>query len=133
MKAYIYWITFVAVNGGLLFGLNMAGISGAVNSIQDFFQLTDNGIGMVVSSLTIGCLLGALFTGALADRFGRKTIFLSVALLFLFFGLRVSAIRGDVDTLPCNGRIRGRSRIGCRPDVYFRGCTCLPTGDVGLV
>ena len=87
MKSYIYWITFVAVNGGLLFGLNMAGISGAVNSIQDFFQLTDNGIGMVVSSLTIGCLLGALFTGALADRFGRKTIFLSVAILFLFSSL----------------------------------------------
>ncbi|MBQ7823888.1 MAG: sugar porter family MFS transporter [Bacteroidaceae bacterium] len=87
MNKYIYWITFVAVNGGLLFGLNMAGISGAVNSIQDFFSLTDNGIGIVVSSLTIGCLLGALFTGMLADKFGRKKIFLSVALLFILSSL----------------------------------------------
>lgn len=87
MNKYIYWITFVAVNGGLLFGLNMAGISGAVNTIQDFFSLTDNGIGMVVSSLTIGCLLGALYTGTLADKFGRKKVFITVALLFIISSL----------------------------------------------
>ena len=38
---YLYWITFVAINGGLLFGLNMAGISGAVDMIKGEFSLTD--------------------------------------------------------------------------------------------
>ena len=42
---YLYWITFVAINGGLLFGLNMAGISGAVDMIKGQFSLTDSGFG----------------------------------------------------------------------------------------
>ena len=63
MNHKIYWITFVAVMGGFIFGLNMAGISGAVNSIRDVFDLSDGGLGLVVSALTIGCLVGSLFTG----------------------------------------------------------------------
>jgi len=39
---YLYWTTFVAINGGLLFGLNMAGISGAVDMIKGQFSLTDS-------------------------------------------------------------------------------------------
>lgn len=45
MNRKIYWITFVAVMGGFIFGLNMAGISGAVNSIRDVFDLSDRGAG----------------------------------------------------------------------------------------
>lgn len=83
MNRNVCRITFLAVIGGFIFGLNMAGISGAVNSIRDLFDLSDGGIGLVVSALTIGCLAGALFTGALADRFGRRKVFLIVALLFI--------------------------------------------------
>lgn len=83
MNRNVYWITFLAVIGGFIFGLNMAGISGAVDSIRDLFNLTDGGIGWVVSALTVGCLAGALMTGTFADRYGRKKIFLAVALLFI--------------------------------------------------
>lgn len=79
----IYWITGVTVLGGFLFGLNMAGISGAVNSIRDVFDLSEGGVGLVVSALTLGCLAGSLFTGSLADRFGRRRLFLAVAVLFI--------------------------------------------------
>ncbi len=83
MNKRIYFITFIAVIGGFIFGLNMAGISGAVSSIQQIFSLSDGGIGFVVSVLTIGCLIGALFTGRFADRYGRKKIFVSVSVLFV--------------------------------------------------
>ena len=79
---YLYWCTFISVTGGLLFGLNMAGISGAVNSIRDLFMLSDSSIGMVVSSLTLGCLTGALVSGSLADKFGRKKTLITTACLF---------------------------------------------------
>mgnify|MGYP001224226583 CR=1 FL=1 len=82
-KKNINLVTAIAVIGGFIFGLNMAGISGGVESIKDAFSLTDNGIGLVVSSLTIGCLLGAMFTGNFADRYGRKKVFLAIALLFV--------------------------------------------------
>ena len=87
MNRNIHWILFIAVIGGFLFGLNMAGISGAVNSIREVFDLSDGGIGLVVSALTIGCLAGSLFTGGFADRYGRRKVFLAVALLFVVSSL----------------------------------------------
>jgi len=86
-KISLYWIVFVAVNGGFLFGLNMAGISGAVNSIQFSFNLSDGSLGTVVSILTLGCLFGALFTGHFADKYGRKKIMLFTSVLFAISAL----------------------------------------------
>ena len=71
---YLYWITFVAINGGLLFGLNMAGISGAVDMIKGEFSLSDSGLGTVAALLTVGCLVGALFTGSFTEKYGRKNV-----------------------------------------------------------
>jgi sugar porter (SP) family MFS transporter len=84
---YLYWITFVAINGGLLFGLNMAGISGANSLIKSEFSLDDSGLGMVASLLTIGCLIGALFTGYFTKKFGRKKVMLTTALLYVLSSL----------------------------------------------
>lgn len=84
---YLYWVTFVAINGGLLFGLNMAGISGAVEMIKGAFSLTDSGLGTVAALLTIGALLGALFTGNFTERFGRKKVMVFTALLYIVSAL----------------------------------------------
>lgn len=80
---YLYRITFVAVNGGLMFGLNMAGISGANEMLRGEFQLSDGGLGFVAALLTMGCLLGALFTGSLADTCGRKKVMIATAVLYI--------------------------------------------------
>lgn len=107
---YIYWITFVAINGGLLFGLNMASVAGAVNSIQDVFSLTDGGLGAVVSVLTIGCLIGALSTGYFADKFGRKKVLVIASILFLISALG-SALSGSAIALAVY-RIIGGIAVG---------------------
>lgn len=84
---YLYWITFVAVNGGLMFGLNMGGIAGATHMIREGFNLTDGGLGTVAALLTVGCLAGALFTGRFADRYGRKKVMLATAVLYIVSAL----------------------------------------------
>jgi sugar porter (SP) family MFS transporter len=84
---YLYWITFVAINGGLLFGLNMAGISGAVDMIKGQFSLTDSGLGTVAALLTIGCLVGALFTGNFTEKYGRKKVMVATAVLYVISAL----------------------------------------------
>lgn len=84
---YLYWITFVAVNGGLLFGLNMAGIAGATDMIKSEFSLSDSGLGTVAALLTIGCLVGALFTGNIADKIGRKKVMILTAIMYVIAGL----------------------------------------------
>ncbi len=89
---YLYWITFVAINGGLLFGLNMAGISGAVDMIKGEFSLTDSGLGTVAALLTFGCLIGALFTGNFTEKYGRKKVMIFTAVVYIIsaFGCALS-------------------------------------------
>ncbi len=84
---YLYWITFVAINGGLLFGLNMAGISGATEMLKGEFSLTDSGLGTVAALLTIGCLIGALFTGNFTEKHGRKNVMIFTAILYIISAL----------------------------------------------
>jgi sugar porter (SP) family MFS transporter len=86
-KKYLYWITFVAINGGLLFGLNMAGISGAVDMIKGKFALSDSGLGTVAALLTIGCLVGALLTGNFTEKYGRKKVMIATAILYIISAL----------------------------------------------
>jgi sugar porter (SP) family MFS transporter len=80
---YLYWIIFVAINGGLLFGLNMAGIAGATEMLKAEFSLTDSGLGTVTALLTVGCLIGALFTGNFTERYGRKNVMVFTAILYI--------------------------------------------------
>ena len=84
---FLIWVTFVAVLGGLLFGLNMAGISGAVDGIKSDFALTDSGLGTVAALLTIGCLIGALFTGNFTEKYGRKKVMIATAVLYIISAL----------------------------------------------
>lgn len=86
----INWMTFVAVNGGLLFGLNMAGISGAITGVQDFFELDQMETGLAVSSIMIGCLVGALVAGYFGDKYGRKRTMFITAFLFVLSALLCS-------------------------------------------
>jgi sugar porter (SP) family MFS transporter len=84
---FLTWVTFVAVMGGLLFGLNMAGISGAVDGIKGDFSLTDSGLGTVAALLTIGCLIGALFTGNFTEKYGRRKVMITTAVLYIISAL----------------------------------------------
>lgn len=79
---YIVLITSVASIGGLLFGFDIAIISGAVPFIQDYFHLNELQLGWAVSSLLVGAVFGAAISGRITDRFGRKAILIIVSLLF---------------------------------------------------
>lgn len=83
----LFLYTFITVFGGLIVGLNMAGISGAIPSIQNQFQLDDMSLGFVVSILTIGCLFGAILGGGISDKLGRKKVMFASASLFIVSSL----------------------------------------------
>lgn len=93
---YLYWITFVAVNGGLLFGLNMAGIAGANDLIKQDFSLSDSGLGTVASFLMIGCLIGAFFTGSIAEKYGRKNVMIITAIIYIISSLGCAFATGFI-------------------------------------
>ena len=82
-KKYITFIAFSAALGGLLFGYDTAVISGAIGNLTEYFHLTPIETGWAISSALVGCLIGALFSDYLSNRFGRKATMLITAILFI--------------------------------------------------
>ncbi len=80
---FIWTTTLVAAMGGLLFGYDWVVIGGAKPFYEKFFGLTTpSEIGWAMSSALVGCLLGALVSGGLSDRFGRKKLLILAGFLF---------------------------------------------------
>jgi len=80
---YIWTISLIVALGGLLFGYDWVVIGGAKPFYEKFFALDDpNRQGWAMSCALVGCLSGALVSGALSDRFGRKRLLIFSALLF---------------------------------------------------
>ena len=86
-KKGLYWAVFVAVLGSIIFGINMAAIAGAVPLVQEVFSLNDAQIGLVVSSIIIGCMVGAFTIGGYSEKNGRKNALQLAAVLFLISAL----------------------------------------------
>lgn len=80
---YIWLISLAAAMGGLLLGYDWIVISGTDLFYEAHFHLTTSlQTGWAKSSAILGCVLGALFAGALSDWFGRKRLLALSALLF---------------------------------------------------
>jgi sugar porter (SP) family MFS transporter len=73
----------ITATGGLLFGYDTGVISGALLFIrQDFAPLSPFVEGIIVSTLLVGAVLGALSGGPLSDRVGRRPTALLAAVIF---------------------------------------------------
>ncbi len=81
-RRFLYFISLVATIGGLMFGFDMGIISGAIPFIQPYFGWDELQLGWGVSSILLGCIAGAFGTGSLTERYGRKSVLITVALLF---------------------------------------------------
>lgn len=81
-KSYLYFICLIATMGGLMFGFDVAIISGAVPFIQSYFGWNELQLGWGVSSLLLGAIIGSISSGFLSDLYGRKKILIIVALFF---------------------------------------------------
>ncbi|KAA6300845.1 MAG: D-xylose-proton symporter [Candidatus Ordinivivax streblomastigis] len=84
---YILLISLVAACGGLLFGFDTAVISGVLPLLKAHFGFDELTSGWIVSILTIGCIIGVIFAGSLADKYGRKKLLYIASLLFLLSAL----------------------------------------------
>lgn len=80
--AYAYWLSATAALSGLLFGFDTAVINGAVVFLRQEFGLSEIATGAAVSSLLVGCVIGAGAGGTLSDGLGRKKILLVSSVLF---------------------------------------------------
>ena len=90
-NGFIY--TFGAL-GGLLFGYDIASVSGAILFIQKQLHLGPWQQGWVVSSVLIGAIIGALATSKFLDKYGRRKLLIWASLIF-FVGAITSGFAPD--------------------------------------
>jgi SP family arabinose:H+ symporter-like MFS transporter len=109
--AYTWTISAVAAMGGLLFGYDWVVIGGAKPFYEKFFHLMAVWQqGWAMSCALAGCLVGALISGWLSDRFGRKRLLIAAAFLFGASSL-ATALAGTFSHFVM-GRISGGVAIG---------------------
>ncbi len=81
---YLIFLALVSAMGGFLFGYDWVVIGGAKPFYELYFDISTLPTlqGWAMSSALIGCILGAVLSGIVADRFGRKTPLIFSAALF---------------------------------------------------
>jgi len=95
---FLFAITIVATMGGLLFGFDMAVISGVLPFVKEQFSLSSISEGWFVSSALLGCIIGVSFSGEMSDRLGRKKM-LMVSAIFFFVSAIGTALSASFETL----------------------------------
>lgn len=107
-KPQVIWICLLAALAGLLFGLDIGVISGALPLIARQYGLIDSQQEWVVSSMMIGAAAATLCSGFLAYRLGRK------------YALLIAAGAFCVGALICAGAVN--------PDMLILGRIILGIG-----
>lgn len=94
MNASFKLIIAIVSLGGLLFGFDMAVVSGIIPLVKSDFGLSPLQEGLFVSSALIGCILGVAFAGKLSDKYGRKLLLIAAAALFFLSAIGCSLSSG---------------------------------------
>jgi SP family xylose:H+ symportor-like MFS transporter len=93
-NGYIIGISFISALGGYLFGFDFAVISGALPFLRTQFALDAVWEGFLTGSLALGCIVGCLFAGKLADKYGRKPGLMVAAIIFAISSVGIALSQG---------------------------------------
>lgn len=81
-RSYLIRTSLIVSLGGFLMGFDASVISGVIGFIETEFALTKLQLGWAVSSLTLSSTLAMMVAGPLADRYGRKPLLVTAAVLY---------------------------------------------------
>jgi len=83
LTTYNRLLLLVAGLGGLLFGVDVGIISGALPYLEATSGLTAGELSFIVAAVLLGSVISTLFAGMLADFMGRKTLMTISGVLFV--------------------------------------------------
>jgi sugar porter (SP) family MFS transporter len=74
---------FFGALGGILFGYDLGVISGVLPFITKLWNLTPLDRGVITASLSVGAVVGALLSGRVNERLGRRRTIMSAAVVVI--------------------------------------------------
>ncbi|MDO4527709.1 MAG: MFS transporter, partial [bacterium] len=80
---YNKYLLFIAGLGGLLYGIDVGVIAGALPYLQATTDYSASQISFVVAAVLLGSVISSLFAGTLADIFGRKKVMILSGICFV--------------------------------------------------
>uniref|UniRef100_A0A6A7G7L9 Polyol transporter 4 n=1 Tax=Hirondellea gigas TaxID=1518452 RepID=A0A6A7G7L9_9CRUS len=91
---FLYVLTALASLGAILLGYDVGVMSGAILFIEPEFNLTTFETEIIVSSLNLISLFGALFAGKFSDSFGRKKTIAIASVIFIAASVLMALANG---------------------------------------
>ena len=120
---YNRFLLLVAGLGGLLYGVDVGIIAGALPYLEATSGLNSGQLSKVVAAVLMGSVISTLFAGALADWIGRKPLMMLSGLLFVF-SIPVIALSHGYESLVIGRLLQGISAglIGVVVPLYLAEC-----------
>ncbi len=129
-RNYNRFLLLVAGLGGLLYGVDVGIIAGALPYLEATSGLTAGKISFVVAAVLLGSVISTLFAGALADWMGRKPMMALSGALFVA-SVPIIALATGYQALVLGRLLQGMSAglIGVVVPLYL--AECLGASDRG--
>jgi MFS family permease len=120
---YNRFLLLVAGLGGLLYGVDVGIIAGALPYLEATSGLNAGQLSIVVAAVLLGSVISTLFAGALADWIGRKPLMILSGLLFVC-SIPVIALSRGYEALVLGRLLQGVSAglIGVVVPLYLAEC-----------
>jgi MFS family permease len=119
----IRFLLLIAGLGGLLFGIDVGIIAGALPYLVETSGLNANQISFIVAAVLLGGLLSTLFAGVLCDWLGRRTVMTFSGILFVVSVFTI-ALSQDFTSLILGRLLQGVTigLIGVAAPLYLAEC-----------
>jgi SP family myo-inositol transporter-like MFS transporter 13 len=123
MRRYNAFLLLVAGLGGLLYGIDVGIIGGAVPYLQATSGLTPSQLSFIVAAVLLGSVFSTLFSGLLADWMGRKPLMILSGCAFVV-SIPVIALASGYGPLLFGRLLQGASGglIGVVVPLYLAEC-----------
>src|SRR5271165_924035 len=120
---YNRFLLLVAGLGGLLYGVDVGIISGALPYLEATSRLNAGQLSVVVAAVLLGSVISTLFAGVLADWMGRKRLMILSGVLFVL-SIPVIALSQGYGPLVLGRLLQGVSAglIGVVVPLYLAEC-----------
>lgn len=113
----------VAGLGGLLYGVDVGIIGGALPYLEATAHLSNGQLSMIVAAVLLGSVLSTCFVGMIADAIGRKPVLILSGLTFIL-SIPIIALSQGYGPLFCGRLLQGISGgfIGVVVPLYLAEC-----------